>query len=477
MVPPAVMAGLAVGGALMGGKAGRQQAKTMSQPTYSYVTPPDWLGGQGTLQGALNRLNSAYNPENFPDLGPTNQQSWLNNLITARGVQGFDYPDLNSLMGMRGHGVGGFTPHLFGVGGGGGWESFVDRMSPYAKGVGNWRGFLNQIKGIEADPTQYESDVLAGKYLDTQNTPEVIRMQEAIGRELNEDRTRALSQAMSPFMADPGTMGMSGANAAMRRGVVDDYSESLANALAAANYNLYGAERQRMNEVDAILSGRTQSLWGNAASAFGASTAAKAQLQSALMGAAASAYGSDNALAAALESALIGADARGYAAQAAAHASMYGSDRALQGAWLGHLGQNQALNWNALMGAYDVASRHGQQQDANALFNMDAASQYWNMINSGLAQWGTQYNQGPRYSPSAGAKQGALGGAMSGASLAGMFGGGGAGAAGIGLGVDPSSFMGYPGGLGSPGVGVNPMSWMGYGGGVPPYWSGGYPKF
>jgi hypothetical protein len=222
---------------------------------------------------------------------------------------------------------------------------------------------------IQAKPTAYEEDVLSGYYLDLENNPYVKQYTEALTQDFNEGLGLASSHLQGAF-AGGGTMGMSGALASSMGRLADDWGEDLSNQIAESYFGLYQSERQLMNDIDAILSGRTESL----------------------IGAEAAKYSADQSL---------------KAAQATANATRYAASLASQ------LGYDQL--------AWEMTSFTEELNMKAYELSLYAGSGYLSGVSGALGGFGTSYGTGPYVSPFSSALQGGAGGAFLGGGLQGLL--------------------------------------------------------
>jgi hypothetical protein len=242
-----------------------------------------------------------------------------------------------------------------------------------------YQNFTQYAQGIKAQPNQYESDVLGGKYLDVKNNPYVQGYTNALQKDWRESLGQGLSQVSSPFLSGS-TLGQTGIHAATRQNFGNEAMEDLNDQLAKSYFGLYTQERGSQDTVNQGISGRTNQLVGAAGSAYGADRqlqGVKVQANSAL--------------------------------QQARMAQQLGYDK---------LAADLMIQYEQL---------NQQASDMDRLISMG----YGNLVGQYMQGFGsqdsTQTQQGPKTSQLGGFLQGAAGGVLGGAGIGQMFGAGGGG--------------------------------------------------
>jgi hypothetical protein len=240
-----------------------------------------------------------------------------------------------------------------------------------------YQNFSNFAQNVQAQPNQYEQDVLSGKYLDINNNPYVKGYTQALTSDWEKALNKGLSAVSSPFLSGS-TLGQTGMHGATRAGYAGESQRGLTNELAKGYFGLYGQERGSQDATNQALSGRTNQLVSSAGSAYGADR----QLQ-------------------------------GVRVQA---------NSALQQAKMA-----QALGYDQL--AAQMMFQYEQLNQQAVDMERLLAGGYGNLVGQYLGgfgeQTGTQTQQGPKQSSLGGFLQGAAGGALTGAGIGNLFGGGG----------------------------------------------------
>lgn len=241
--------------------------------------------------------------------------------------------------------------------------------APGFSGNYNYADFTNWLGTQEAKPSQYQKDVLGGKYLDLGSNPWLTQYMKGAEGSFQRNLGNTLAQVTSPF-ANAGTMGMSGIMGDVRGITGANALADFSNSMNRTNLDAYLAERGFQTQTSSDLSGQTN----------------------ALRGAAASAYGADQGY----RSAKANADATLAAARMA-----------------------QALGYDKL--AADMMFQYEQLNMQATMLAMQAASGYMTDTSNIMSQWGTGHNAQPGGGSFYGPFSGAAGGAMTGAGIAKYF--------------------------------------------------------
>ena len=129
---------------------------------------------------------------------------------------------------------------------------------------------------LKATPTDYEADVLSGKYLDLENNPYMQDYIDAIKRDAEEELQFASGQLASPFAGAGATMGMTGIHAAQQGRLASEWGEDVQDTIAGVYKETYETERMLQNQIAGIVSGRSQAMIGAQATLDAASKALQA---------------------------------------------------------------------------------------------------------------------------------------------------------------------------------------------------------
>jgi hypothetical protein len=132
-----------------------------------------------------------------------------------------------------------------------------------------YQQYTQYAKNIQADPTQYEQDVIGGKYLNLESNPYVQKYTQGLSRDFQSNLQRGLSEVSSPFLSGA-TLGQSGIHADVRGRYFSEGMQDLGDTISGAYFDTYNKERDRQTQTSGDLSGRTNQLVSSSASAYGA---------------------------------------------------------------------------------------------------------------------------------------------------------------------------------------------------------------
>ncbi len=240
-----------------------------------------------------------------------------------------------------------------------------------------YQGATNFAAQQQDKGTQYEQDVLGGKYLTPDSNPYLQKYVSQLGDKFQQQLGRGLSQVSSPFLSGA-TMGQSGIHGNARAQYGAEATGDFSRGITGLYKDEYGRERGFQQDTSQDISQRTQNLRNVSAQNYGSDMQARSQIQSAKIAANSQ-----------LEQARM-AQALGYDQLAADAMFKY-----------------EQLNQQATAMEQDWIIRSGQGQ-ANIMHGFSEQQQY-----------------GQPMSSSEGFIQGAIGGGLAGVGGMGLFGGGG----------------------------------------------------
>ena len=151
---------------------------------------------------------------------------------------------------------------------------------PVEKTPYGYQGATNFASQQRDEGTDYEREVISGKYLTPESNPYLQKYADNLSRQFRGNLARGLSEVSSPFMSGA-TLGQTGIHGDVRGRYFNEGMQDLSGQLAGLYSGAYESERGRQNEVAGLLSGRTENLRNVSAQNYGTDVAGRTAIQTA----------------------------------------------------------------------------------------------------------------------------------------------------------------------------------------------------